>query len=99
MKREDFKKIIKLRSIWKVDKRKGNYRLPSGEKLSDYLFRLVDEQMSLDSLWIAKDGNLYDGEFSKVKKEYIIFLRENESCSLEGMVNRMDALVLEMLGY
>lgn len=29
MKRENFKKIIKLRSCWEIDKRKGNYELPS----------------------------------------------------------------------
>ena len=35
MKREDFKKIIKLRSFWKIDKRKGNYKLPNGNTFQD----------------------------------------------------------------
>lgn len=36
MLRKDFIKIIRLRSFWKVDKRKGDYRLPSGDRLSSY---------------------------------------------------------------
>ena len=28
IKREDFKQIIKLRSFWKIDRRRGNYELP-----------------------------------------------------------------------
>ena len=42
MKREDFKKIIKLRSFWKIDKRKGNYKLPGGDNLSVYVTDLVE---------------------------------------------------------
>lgn len=52
MKRENFKKIIKLRSCWKIDKRKGNYELPSGKHLLDYILDLVESQMKLDGLGI-----------------------------------------------
>lgn len=52
MKREDFKKIIKLRSFWKIDKRKGNYELPNGNRLSSYVRELVESQMKLDGLLI-----------------------------------------------
>lgn len=48
MKRDDFKKIIKLRSIWKIDRRKGNYTLPNGEKLTIYVKNLVESQMKVD---------------------------------------------------
>lgn len=54
MKREDFKKIIKLRSFWKIDKRKGDYKLPSGDKLSKYIRKLVISQMQLDNLLIGE---------------------------------------------
>ena len=56
MKRDDFKKIIKLRSIWKIDRRKGNYTLPNGEKLTIYVKKLVESQMKIDNLLIASNG-------------------------------------------
>lgn len=59
MTREDFMKIIKLRSFWKIDRRKGNYKLPSGAKLRDYVSDLVLGQLELDKLGIAKNGDLY----------------------------------------
>ena len=51
MKRKDFIKIIKLRSVWKIDKRLSNidYTLPNGEKLSDYIEELVTSQMEIDN--------------------------------------------------
>lgn len=58
MTREDFKKIIKLRSCWKIDKRKGNYTLPSGDKLSVFVRQLVEGQLKLDNFGIAADGTL-----------------------------------------
>lgn len=38
MRREDFKKIIKLRSVWKTGKRRGNYKLYTTNKEENYLF-------------------------------------------------------------
>ena len=73
MKREDFKKIIKLRSVWKIDKRKGNYVLPNGEKLSSYVRELVESQMKLDNLLIRNNGDLcfgFGGEWSTETKEF-----------------------------
>ena len=50
MKRTDFMKIIKLRSVWKVDRRKGNYKLPNGKvkrkKENVCLFALRDSVYS-----------------------------------------------------
>ena len=41
MERADFKKVIKIMSGWRIDKRKGNYRLPNGEKLSGYVCTIM----------------------------------------------------------
>ena len=59
MKRSDFVKIIKLRSYWKIDKRKGNYKLPNGNYLTSYVQDLISEQLELDKMVIAKEGNIY----------------------------------------
>ena len=58
MKRTDFMQIIKLRSLWKVDKRRGDYKLPNGDRLSKYIMDLVESQMRLDNLGIRENGNL-----------------------------------------
>ena len=52
-----FIKIIKLRSFWKIDKRKGNYTLPSGNKLSTYIKQLVISQMEVDNLYMLESGD------------------------------------------
>ena len=68
MKREDFKKIIKLRSFWKIDKRKGDYKLPSGDKSSKYIRKLVISQMQLDNLLIGENGDLFPGSGGHCKQ-------------------------------
>lgn len=106
MKREDFKKIIKLRSFWKIDKRKGDYKLPSGDKLSKYIRKLVVSQMQLDNLLISENGDLFPGSGGTVNKElkqindYTIFHLgpvPNEVCTWEQMEKRIDHLIFEML--
>lgn len=52
-----FIKIIKLRSFWRIDKRKGDYTLPSGKKLSEYIKRLVISQMAVDDLYMLESGD------------------------------------------
>lgn len=58
MKRENFIKIIRLRSVWKINKRKGDYVLPAGVHLSEYLYYLVESQLDLDSLGINDNGDI-----------------------------------------
>lgn len=106
MKREDFKKIIKLRSFWKIDRRKGNYTLPSGQKLTVYVKRLVETQMKVDSLLIDSDGNLYPGKGggwdieTKDFENFIIFkpFKESEVCLYDEMDKRINKLVSEIIG-
>lgn len=105
MKREDFKKIIKLRSVWKIDKRKGNYVLPNGEKLSSYVIELVESQMKLDNLLIRNNGDLcfgFGGEWNTETKEFDDYtlippFEDNETCTYDKMENRIIALVNELL--
>lgn len=101
MNREDFKQIIKLRSIWKVDRRTGNYRLPNGTMLDKYIEGLVQSQMKLDSLGIKETGNLcfcQRGEWNPFD-DYILMsaFEDNEVCSYEEMQNRIRKLVFEII--
>ena len=106
MKREDFKKIIKLRSFWKIDRRKGNYKLPNGKRLSDYITSLVESQMKLDGLGIRANGDLCfmsGGEWNdKTKKfdDYTLMpaFQENEVCSFDDMEKRIMVIVSDIIG-
>ena len=102
MNRINFIKIIKLRSLWPIDKRKGNYYLPSGKRLSKYVRTLIDSQMQLDSLAIAADGNLYPAAFHQDngKAEYTIMIpfAANESCSGIEQEKRIEHLMTEIIG-
>jgi hypothetical protein len=105
MNREDFKQIIKLRSIWKIDRRIGNYRLPNGTMLSEYIQGLVESQMWVDKLAIKENGNLcfcQGGEWSIEKEEFNDYIlmpafKANETCNYEEMKNRIRRLVFEII--
>lgn len=106
MKREEFKKIIKLRSCWKIDKRKGNYELPSGNKLSSYVRELVESQMKLDNLLIRSNGDLcfgFGGEWNTETNEFDNYtlmpaFQEDEICSYDEMERRINCLIRELIG-
>lgn len=106
MERKDFIRIIKLRSFWNIDRRKGDYRLPSGEKLSNYVRNLVTSQMELDSLGILSDGNLcamYGGKWDEDLKyfsNYILYppFKYNEVCTYDEMNIRVNHLISEIVG-
>ena len=102
MDRINFIQIIKLRSFWPIDKRKGNYYLPSGERLSAYVRTLIDSQMQLDSLAIASDGNFYSSVFYQGNGNagYTIMVpfMGNESCSWVEQEKRIEYLMGEIMG-
>ena len=106
MKREDFKKIIKLRSFWKIERRKGNYKLPNGKRLSDYVTGLVESQMKIDNLGIRANGDLCmvsDGGWNTETKEFddytlIPEFQKKEVCSFDDMENRIKSIVYEIVG-
>lgn len=95
MTRENFIKIIKLRSVWKIDKRRGNYKLPDGTHLRDYVLRLVESQLELDNLGIRANGDLcfYD----KVNLRLMPAFEDNESCTEEEMDKRIWRLIREIV--
>jgi hypothetical protein len=103
MKRNDFKKIIKIRSQWQFTG--DNYKLPSGEPISVYVRKLVESQMNVDSLAILKNGDLSfatGGEWNDTTKEFECYVlmpafQENETCDFDKMEKRIDALVYELV--
>lgn len=105
MKREDFKKIIKLRSFWKIDRRKGNYKLANG-RLSDYVTDLVESQMKLDNLGIRENGDLCfasGGGWNTETEEFEDYtlmpeFQKNEVCSFDDMEKRIRVIVSEIIG-
>ena len=106
MKRTDFMKIIKLRSFWKIDRRKGNYKLPNGEILSSYITKLVESQMQLDNLGIRANGDLCvvsGGGWNDETKEFDDYtlmpaFESNENCSYDEMDRRIKSIVYEIVG-
>lgn len=75
MKKEDFAKIIRLMSFWKIDKRKGNYRLPAGD-LIDYVDDLIRKFCNNNNYVITKDLKVYEAintNDKRIKKVIIPF--------------------------
>ena len=98
--------IIKLRSLWKVDKRRGDYKLPNGDRLSKYIMDLVESQMRLDNLGIRENGNLcfctggnWNTEINDFD-EYTLMpaYENNEMCPYNDMERRIKNLVSEIIG-
>lgn len=98
MKRKDFKQIIKLRSIWKIDARKGDYQLPSGHYLSHYIDELVEGQMQLDHLAIMKNGDLCFTD-RKGFGDYKLLpaYGDNEDCLFYEMERRIREMIIEII--
>ena len=99
MLRDDFIKIIKLRSIWSINKVKGNYKLPNGEKLSSYIKRLILSQMKIDDFGIRNNGDLCLAIFHGDNDEWQLIHRgTDEYCSADEMDIRINEMIAEMLG-
>lgn len=106
MERKRFMQIIKLRSAWKIDRRRGDYKLPNGDLLSKYIRRLIESQMHIDSLGILEDGGLCfcsGGNWNSETKEFEDYTLNpafggNESCSYDEMNRRVSRLVYEIIG-
>lgn len=94
MKREELKTIIKIRSFWKIDRRKGNYRLPSGERLSSYVESLVKSQLALDGLGFQADGNIT----TLCGSVLMIPFKTNENTTEDEQRARLEKFVKELIG-
>lgn len=95
MTREDFKKIIALRSIWTVGK--GDYELPDGEYLHMYIDTKVNNQMYIDSFGINENGNLMPVE---QQGEVFIFTYSDghrEMSYIKEQYDRIQILINEII--
>ncbi len=103
MKRSDFIKIIRLRSCWKIDRRKGNYMLPNGERLSSYIDDLVRGQLELDKLGIMSNGELESCAATERDNAglpiYTVFVpfKDNETITFDEMEIRIKKLTNEII--
>lgn len=100
MKRDDFIKIIKLRSCWKIDKQIGNYKLPNEKRLSNYITELVESQMKLDNLGIRKNGDLCTcSNWNWISDEYTLIpdFEYKETSTYNDMERRIKNLVFEII--
>lgn len=94
MTRKELATIIKARSIWKIDRRRGDYKLPNGERLSEYVYDLVESQLSLDNLGILANGNM---AFLNNKILMPAFKPNEETTEIE-QEDRIQNFVNELIG-
>ena len=95
MKRNELKTVIKAVSDWKIDKRKGNYRLPSGRLLSEYLEEIGEDFLKAFNKAISINGDIYD----YYPQTDIIFrpFSDNEKTCQDEQRKRLKAAIFEML--
>ena len=107
MKREDFKKIIRLRSVRKINAKRGNYDYKPGYKtIAEYVKELVESQMKLDGLLIRENGDLCIGSKTKWNEETGYFedyrlypgYGDDEICTFDDMEKRIKKLISEIVG-
>ena len=95
MKRKELKTVIKAISEWKIDKRKGDYRLPNGRFLSDYLEEIGEDFLKAFNKAISIDGDIYDyiPETSAIFRPFL----DNERTCQDEQRKRLQAVIFEML--
>lgn len=93
MKRSELKQVIEIFSFWSIDKRKGDYKLPSGVRISDYLERLTSELLRRNSLAIRADGSVGELIDGKIFKPF----GNDEMTTPEQQEKAIHALIMEML--
>ena len=95
MNKKELKTVIKAISDWKVDKRKGNYRLPNGRFLSDYLEEIGEDFLKAFSKAISINGDIYDynPQTATILRP---FLDNEQTCQAEQR-KRLKAIIFEML--
>lgn len=80
--------------------------MPSGERLGDYIARLVESQMQLDNLGIRDNGDLcfcqgghWNADIRKFN-DYTLLpdFANNETCTYDGMEKRIKCLISEIVG-
>lgn len=81
MKKETFRQVVKAFSFWKIDRRKGNYTLPSGLRLSDYLEDLTSELLKNNRLAFRKNGDI--GELVGKNEIFVPFAEDERTSEAE----------------
>lgn len=108
MKRENFIKIIRLRSKYKITPRKGNYKLPSGSPLSKYVAKLVKSELELDGLLVRSNGDLCYGKWGYYDEEekcnvdcFLMpeYPQMHENCSCKEMKQRINDLIYDVITH
>lgn len=93
MSRKNFIKVVKCFSFWKIDKRRGNYSLPSGNKLDIYLTNLVCNLLRDNKLTISSNGDIFYSENQKI----MIPFGKCEELDNTDQFNRIRILVNEII--
>ena len=99
MTRKELQTIIKARSLWKIDRRKGDYKLPNGKRLSNYVYNLVESQLALDNLGILTDGNIAFLSID-LNNEQVLMppFKSNEKTTQAEQAKRIEQFVNELIG-
>ena len=77
MKRNDFEKVVRAFSDWRIVRRKGDYSLSCGN-LSDYLNNLVHELLQRNNLAFRSNGELGEVITDGEKAIILVPFGENE---------------------
>ena len=99
MTRKELQTIIKARSTWKIDRRKGDYKLPNGERLSNYVYNLVESQLALDNLGILANGNIAFLSID-LNNEQVLMppFKSGEKTTQAEQAERIEQFVNELIG-
>ena len=99
MTRKELQTIIKARSLWKIDRRKGDYKLPNGKRLSNYVYNLVESQLALDNLGILTDGNIAFLSIDLNNEQVLMpHFKPNEKTTQTEQAERIEQFVNELIG-
>lgn len=93
MERNTFKQIIKLSSFYKIDKRRGNYVLPNGSKILDYLKEFIFEYLQKNNLGILKNGKIAE----TINKKIVVFGGKDEDFLAFEQYERAERLARSMI--
>lgn len=95
IKRENFKKIIKMMSDWEIDRRRGNYRFPNGGYLFQYLENFITDFLKNNSLALDKSGDVRCT--MELGGKLMIFRAFGEDEKIESQDERIKILIREMI--
>lgn len=93
IKRNEFKKVIRTLSCWKTGRK--DYRLPSGDKCSQYIKELIKKVLDEHDLMIDSNGDIIGCTYDLQEDKYMPFFAPEEECDLETQEKRIGRLTFE----